>query len=83
MHFCMFPEAAADALDARVETSVVRMQAVIEIGRQIRERNNKSLKTPLKRMVVVHPDGGGARMIASVFRIWGLGCRVLGVRCSS
>jgi isoleucyl-tRNA synthetase len=60
VHFCMFPEAAADALDARVETSVVRMQAVIEIGRQIRERNNKSLKTPLKCMIVVHTDGRAA-----------------------
>ena len=57
VHFCMFPEAAADALDERVENSVARMQAVIETGRQIRERNNKSLKTPLKRMIVIHPDG--------------------------
>lgn len=57
IHFCMFPEATADDLDTRVETSVVRMQAVIETGRQIRERNNKSLKTPLKRMIVVHTDG--------------------------
>jgi len=57
VHFCMFPEAAVDALDTRVEASVARMQAVIEIGRQIRERSNKALKTPLKRMTVVHADG--------------------------
>ena len=56
MHFCLFPEAAVDALDERVEASVARMQTVIETGRQIRERNNKPLKTPLKRMIVAHDD---------------------------
>ena len=57
VHFCAFPEPSLDALDCRVETSVGRMQGIIEIGRQIRERNNKALKTPLKRIIVVHPDG--------------------------
>ena len=57
VHFCSFPEASAAVLDHRVEKSVARMQAVIETGRQIRERNNKPLKTPLKRMTVVHADG--------------------------
>ena len=56
VHFCLFPEAAVDALDERVEASVARMQTVIETGRQIRERNNKPLKTPLKRMIVAHDD---------------------------
>mmetsp|Transcript_38976 Transcript_38976/g.96569 ORF Transcript_38976/g.96569 Transcript_38976/m.96569 type:complete len:613 (+) Transcript_38976:2042-3880(+) len=57
VHFCMFPKAAVDALNTRVEASVALMQAVIETGRQIRERNNKALKTPLRRMIVVHADG--------------------------
>jgi len=63
VHFCAFPIPSLDALDRRVETSVNRMQGVIEIGRQIRERNGKSLKTPLKRCIVVHSDG----MTRSVF----------------
>jgi isoleucyl-tRNA synthetase len=54
VHFCLFPEAAANTLDKRVESSVALMQAVIETGRQIRERNNKPLKTPLRRMIVAH-----------------------------
>jgi Isoleucyl-tRNA synthetase len=54
IHFWRFPEAAAKTLDKRVESSVARMQAVIETGRQIRERNNKPLKTPLRRMIVAH-----------------------------
>lgn len=62
VHFCMFPEAAKDDLDVRVEASVSRMQNVIEIGRQIRERNGKTLKTPIKRMIVVHTDGESIRI---------------------
>ena len=57
VHFCLFPEANADSVDARVEASVARMQSVIEVGRQIRERHNKPLKTPLKRMIVSCEDG--------------------------
>lgn len=33
-----------------------RMQAVIEAGRVIREKHNRPLKQPLRRVVVVHPD---------------------------
>eukprot|EP00983_Pelagomonas_calceolata_P088631 1157224-Pelagomonas_calceolata.AAC.10 len=32
------------------------MQAVIELGRKIRERGLKPIKTPLRKLVVVHPD---------------------------
>jgi isoleucyl-tRNA synthetase len=57
IHFCKFPEAAEQAHDARVEASVNRIQTVIELGRHIRERNSRPLKTPLKRMTVAHVDG--------------------------
>ena len=50
------PDARSDSVDARVEASVARMQTVIETGRVIRERNNKPLKTPLRRLVVAHDD---------------------------
>ena len=42
--------------DPEIERAVGRMQAVIELGRTIRERNNISLKTPLKELVVIHSD---------------------------
>jgi len=32
------------------------LQAVIELGRKIRERGLKPIKTPLRKLVVVHPD---------------------------
>lgn len=36
--------------------SVQRMQRVIELARVIRERHFKPIKTPLRELVVVHPD---------------------------
>lgn len=32
------------------------MQRVIELGRTIRERHNRSVKMPVREVVVVHPD---------------------------
>lgn len=34
--------------DSRIEQSVSRMMTVIDLARNIRERHNKPLKTPLK-----------------------------------
>jgi isoleucyl-tRNA synthetase len=39
-----------------MEQSVSRMMTVIDLARNIRERHNKPLKSPLREMVVVHPD---------------------------
>ena len=33
-----------------------QMQKVIELARQIRERNTKPLKQPLRLLTIVHPD---------------------------
>ena len=32
------------------------MQRVIELARVVRERHNRPVKTPLRELVVVHPD---------------------------
>ncbi|GBF99525.1 hypothetical protein Rsub_11959 [Raphidocelis subcapitata] len=57
VHFCDIPEARpAHEGDARIEASVARMQRVIELGRAIRERQNRPLKAPLARLVVVSAD---------------------------
>ncbi|KAG4979321.1 hypothetical protein JHK85_033279 [Glycine max] len=40
----------------RIEQSVSRMMTIIDLARNIRERHNKPLKTPLREMVIVHPD---------------------------
>lgn len=55
IHYCDFPKVEAKG-DERIERSVKRMMTVIDLARNIRERHNKPLKTPLKEMVVVHPD---------------------------
>ncbi|KAK6914590.1 Methionyl/Valyl/Leucyl/Isoleucyl-tRNA synthetase, anticodon-binding, partial [Dillenia turbinata] len=55
VHFCSFPEEEGKRGE-RIEQSVARMMTIIDLARNIRERHNKPLKTPLREMVVVHPD---------------------------
>jgi isoleucyl-tRNA synthetase len=57
VHWCDFPEAEAGVTgDEQLEASVARMQKVIELTRQIRERRNRPVKIPIKEIIVVHPD---------------------------
>ncbi|KAI9470643.1 MAG: isoleucyl-tRNA synthetase [Benjaminiella poitrasii] len=56
IHFLDFPTVREEYFDPEIERAVGRMQAVIELGRTIRERKNISLKTPLKELVVIHHD---------------------------
>jgi len=44
--------------DAEIERQVERMQVVIELTRNVREKHNVSLKTPLKELLVFHADEG-------------------------
>ncbi|CAA2997309.1 isoleucine--tRNA ligase, cytoplasmic-like [Olea europaea var. sylvestris] len=55
IHFCSFPDVEGKEVN-RIEQSVTRMMTIIDLARNIRERHNKPLKTPLKEMVIVHPD---------------------------
>lgn len=57
VHWCDFPAAEAEESgDEQLETSVGRMQRVIELTRQLRERHGRSVKIPLRNLIVVHPD---------------------------
>lgn len=56
VHFLAFPEVRQELFDAVVERRVGRMQKVIELARQSRERRTIGLKTPLKTLVVIHKD---------------------------
>lgn len=57
VHFQTIPEAAPEAEgDPQIVRSVARMQAVIELGRVVRDRQNRPLRTPLKRLTVAHAD---------------------------
>jgi isoleucyl-tRNA synthetase len=44
LHFLDFPTPREEYFDDEIERSVGRMQAVIELGRNIREKNTISLK---------------------------------------
>ncbi|PSS35874.1 Isoleucine--tRNA ligase [Actinidia chinensis var. chinensis] len=55
IHYCSFPQEEGKGGE-RIEQSVSRMMTIIDLARNIRERHNKPLKTPLKEMIVVHPD---------------------------
>ncbi|KAI8554757.1 hypothetical protein RHMOL_Rhmol05G0122400 [Rhododendron molle] len=55
IHFCSFPQEEGKG-GQRIEQRVKRMKIIIDLAWNIRERHNKPLKTPLKEMVVVHPD---------------------------
>ena len=56
VHFLSFPEVRTELFDPTVERRVGRMQKVIELARQSRERRTIGLKTPLKTLVIIHKD---------------------------
>ena len=57
LHWCDFPEAEEERQgDRHIEESVQRMQTVIEAVRQLRTKHNRSVKTPIKEITVVHSD---------------------------
>lgn len=44
IHFLSFPEVKEEYFDVDIERQVQRMQAVIDLSRNMREKNNISLK---------------------------------------
>ncbi|TEB30334.1 isoleucine-tRNA ligase [Coprinellus micaceus] len=56
IHFLLFPEVKEAYFDEDIERQVKRMQTAIELTRNIRERNNLSLKVPMKELLVFHAD---------------------------
>ncbi|KAK6587132.1 hypothetical protein PZA11_000422 [Diplocarpon coronariae] len=56
VHFLPFPDVREDLFNLEIERRVGRMQKVIELARVSRERRTIGLKTPLKSLVVIHPD---------------------------
>lgn len=56
VHFLPFPEVRSELFDEVIERQVGRMQAVIDLCRVCRDRRTIGLKTPLKTLVVIHPD---------------------------
>eukprot|EP01102_Stenamoeba_stenopodia_P010924 TRINITY_DN3331_c0_g1_i2.p1 TRINITY_DN3331_c0_g1~~TRINITY_DN3331_c0_g1_i2.p1 ORF type:complete len:1070 (-),score=302.88 TRINITY_DN3331_c0_g1_i2:3045-6254(-) len=53
VHYLMIPEPLEEAINTDIETTVARMQAVIELGRAARDRRKLPVKFPLKELLVV------------------------------
>ncbi|RYP46018.1 hypothetical protein DL768_007698 [Monosporascus sp. mg162] len=56
VHFLAYPNVRQELFDSEIERRVSRMQRVIELARVSRERRTIGLKTPLKTLVVLHPN---------------------------
>ena len=57
LHWCDFPAAEEEMSgDEHLQASVTRMQSVIDIVRQIRTKHNRSVKTPIKEVIIAHVD---------------------------
>ncbi|KAL6940355.1 isoleucine--tRNA ligase [Hanseniaspora vineae] len=56
VHFLSYPTVREELFDEDIELAISRMQTVIELGRNIREKKAISLKTPLKTLVILHGD---------------------------
>jgi len=56
VHYLMIPQARDDLIDVDIERSVARMQAVIELGRVVRDRKTMPVKYPLPEIVVINKD---------------------------
>ncbi|ELT94742.1 hypothetical protein CAPTEDRAFT_226043 [Capitella teleta] len=56
VHYLMLPAYREDLIDENIEVAVSRMQAVIDLGRVIRDRKTMPMKYPLPEIVVIHKD---------------------------
>jgi len=56
IHFLRIPEFNEELLNDKVETTVQRMQGVIDLGRLIREQRAISMKKPLKKVVIIERE---------------------------
>ena len=56
VHFLAFPQANEKLKDANIERKFQRMQKIIDLARNIRERKLISLKMPLNELIVLHHE---------------------------
>jgi isoleucyl-tRNA synthetase len=54
VHYCMIPHSDDNLLDPVIERQVERLQAVVELTRVMRVRNNIPLKMPIADLIVLH-----------------------------
>lgn len=66
VHFLSYPSVRKELFDTEIEVAVSRMQKVIDLGRNIREKKMISLKTPLLELVILHSDKGYLKDVESL-----------------
>ncbi|KAL7017455.1 hypothetical protein ACKWTF_010388 [Chironomus riparius] len=54
VHYDMMPQANMSAINVPIERAVSRMQAVVELGRVMRDRRTVPIKYPLTEVVIIH-----------------------------
>ncbi|CRL07911.1 CLUMA_CG020964, isoform A [Clunio marinus] len=54
VHYEMMPSADNNKINVPIERAVARMQAVVELGRVMRDRRTVPIKYPLTEVVVIH-----------------------------
>lgn len=56
VHLCPYPVADEKLINSDLEVAVGRMQQIILLGRQKRNQVQIKVKTPLKRLTIIHKD---------------------------
>lgn len=56
VHYEMMPTANLSIVDNNIERAVSRMQAVVELGRVMRDRRTVPIKYPLTEVVIIHRE---------------------------
>lgn len=58
VHFLKYPEVRKELYNPEIERRVGRMKNIIDLARVSRERKAIGVKTPLRTLVIIHPDSG-------------------------
>lgn len=58
VHFLKYPEIRKELYNPEIERRVGRMKNIIDLARVSRERKAIGVKTPLKTLVIIHPNAG-------------------------
>ena len=68
VHLCPYPEADPARRKPLLEDAVSRMQQVIELGRRKREEVKIHLRTPMRRLTIIHRDAATLAQIKTLER---------------
>jgi len=56
VHFLPIPQVNRDAINKDIERKIANLQTVIELGRNVRDKEKLKVKQPLTEVIVFHPN---------------------------